>query len=71
MIAAIHLSGDLQVWIGALLTLMVFSFLWRDNPFYKFAEHVVWGVSAAYWLVMGLWTTLGPALGRAIGLGNL
>lgn len=62
MIAAIHLSGDVQVWIGALLTLMVFSFLWRDNPFYKFAEHVFVGVSAAYWMVMGFWTTLWPAL---------
>jgi hypothetical protein len=54
------LSTDLQIWIGALLTLMVFSFLWRDNPFYKFAEHVFVGVSAAYWMVIGFWTTLWP-----------
>jgi hypothetical protein len=62
MTAAIHISGSLEVWIGALLTLMVFSFLWRDNPFYKFAEHVFVGVSAAYWMVMGFWTTLWPGL---------
>ena len=30
----------LQVWIGALLTLMIFSFLYKDNPFYKLAEHI-------------------------------
>ncbi|HPF33857.1 MAG TPA: hypothetical protein P5571_03700 [Candidatus Krumholzibacteria bacterium] len=53
-------STSLEVWVGALLTLMVFSFLWRDNPFYKFAEHLFVGVSAAYWMVVGFWTTLWP-----------
>ncbi len=45
--------------IGALLicasTLMIFSFLYRDNPLYKFAEHVFVGVSAGYGVVM-VWT---------------
>jgi len=53
-------SGSLEVWIGAALTLMVLSFLWRDNPFYKFAEHLFVGVSAGYWMVMGFWSTLWP-----------
>ena len=56
------ISTDFQIWVGALLTLMVFSFLYRDNPFYKFAEHVFVGVSAAYWMVIGFWTTLWPQL---------
>jgi len=60
MIAAVHLSTDLTVWVSALLTLMVFSFLYRDNPFYKVAEHIFVGVSAAYWMVIGFWTTLWP-----------
>jgi hypothetical protein len=50
----------LEVWIGSLLTLMIMSFLYRDNPFYKFAEHLFVGVSAAYWMVIGVWTTLLP-----------
>jgi hypothetical protein len=53
-------STTIEVWIGAALTLMVFSFLWRDNPFYKFAEHLFVGVTAAYWMVMGFWSTLWP-----------
>jgi hypothetical protein len=53
-------ATSLEVWIGALLTLMVFSFLWRDNPLYKFAEHLFVGVSAAYWMAVGFWTTLWP-----------
>jgi hypothetical protein len=36
-------------WVAALLTLFIFSFLYRDNPFYKFAEHLFVGVSAGYW----------------------
>ncbi len=54
------MSLNLEVWIGAALTLMVFSFLWRDNPFYKFAEHLFVGVSAGYWMVLGFWSTLWP-----------
>jgi len=34
------------------------SFLYRDNPFYKFAEHLFVGVSAAYWMSMGFWSTI-------------
>lgn len=40
----------LGVWIAALLTLCIFSFLYKDNPFYKFAEHLFIGISAGYWL---------------------
>ncbi len=60
MSGELHLSASPAVWIGALLTLMVFSFLWRDNPFYKLAEHLFVGASAAYIMVLGFWTTLWP-----------
>lgn len=38
------------VWIAALLTLFIYSFLYKDNPFYKFAEYLFVGISAGYWL---------------------
>ena len=34
--------------VAALLTLSIFSFLYKDNPFYKFAEHLLVGVSMGY-----------------------
>jgi len=34
--------------IAALLTLFIFSFLYKDNPFYRFAEHLLVGVSMGY-----------------------
>jgi hypothetical protein len=52
----------MEIWIGALLTLMIFSFLYKDNPFYKFAEHLFVGVSAAYWMSQAFWATLMPNL---------
>jgi len=54
-------SGFL-VTVGAFLTLFIFSFLYKDNPYYKFAEHLFVGVSAAYWMTMGFWGTLFPNL---------
>lgn len=56
------ISGEIWVWIGAFLTFSIMSFLYKDNPFYKFAEHLFVGVSAAYWMCMGIWQTLVPNL---------
>lgn len=39
------------IWVAAGLTLCIFSFLYGDNPFYKFAEHLYVGYSAGYWLI--------------------
>ncbi|MHC4644552.1 MAG: hypothetical protein ACYTBJ_03550 [Planctomycetota bacterium] len=49
-------------WLAALLTLAIMSFLYDDNPFYRFAEHLFIGVSAAYWMVIGFWLVLVPNL---------
>jgi hypothetical protein len=46
------------VTFSAFLTLSVLSFLYQDNPFYKFAEHLFVGVSAAFWMCLGFWTTI-------------
>ncbi len=46
------LSETIGIWLGAALTLCIFSFLYRDNPFYKFAEHLFVGISAGYWATL-------------------
>ena len=56
------MAETLGVWLAALLTLAVFSFLYKDNPFYKFAEHLFTGVSAAYWMCMAFWSQVHPNL---------
>jgi hypothetical protein len=44
--------------LAAFLTLAIMSFLYQDNPYYKFAEHLFVGVSAAYWMCLGFWSTI-------------
>lgn len=34
--------------VAAILTLCVFSFLYKDNPLYKFVEHLFIGIAAGY-----------------------
>ncbi|MHB8996047.1 MAG: hypothetical protein ACYC63_12445 [Armatimonadota bacterium] len=40
------------LWLQAVLTFAILSFLIADNPFYKFAEHIFVGVSAGYGVVL-------------------
>lgn len=49
-------------WIAAFLTICILSFLYKDNPFYKFAEHLFVGVSAGYGVVLQLYDTIIPKL---------
>ena len=43
-----------MIWDGvaALVTLGIFSFLYRDNPVYKFIERVLVGVVTGYWTML-------------------
>jgi hypothetical protein len=39
-----------QIWLSAFLVLSLFSFLYKDNPFYRMAEHIFAGLSAGYYV---------------------
>jgi hypothetical protein len=55
------MSGEvIGIWIGAILTLGIFSFLYKDNPFYKFSEALFVGISAGYWFVVTFWQYFVP-----------
>lgn len=40
--------STIGVWIAAGLTLCMFSFIYKDNPFFKFGEYLYLGVSVGY-----------------------
>ena len=40
------------IWLAAFLTLSIYSFLYRDNPFYRFAEYLFIGISVGYYIVI-------------------
>lgn len=52
----------LGIWLGAFFTFSIFSFLYKDNPFYKFAEQVFVGLSAGYWFIYTIYSILIPNL---------
>ena len=43
------------IWVAAFLTLSIYSVLYRDNPFYRFAEHLFVGVSVGYGIVISIY----------------
>jgi Helix-hairpin-helix motif len=57
----------LGFWIGIFLTLCILSFLYKDNPFYKFAEHLFIGVSIGYLVIQEYNNTLSPKLFQRLG----
>jgi hypothetical protein len=56
----------ISIWIGAFLTLCIFSFLYRDNPFFRFAESLFAGISLGYYIGIVAVNTLGPNLVRPL-----
>lgn len=48
------------IWVAAFLTLAIYSFLYRDNPFYKFAEHLLVGISVGFLIVIAYMDTVVP-----------
>ena len=44
-------SVFIGAWVAAGLTLFMFSFLYKDNPFFRFGEHLYVGISMGYTIV--------------------
>jgi hypothetical protein len=42
------MSNSPEVWLGALATLALYSILYRENPVYRFAEHLFVGLATGY-----------------------
>lgn len=46
------MSTSFGVWVAGLMTLAIISLVWKENPFYRAAEHLYVGVSAGHAVVM-------------------
>jgi hypothetical protein len=64
--ARVSIPRTVGLWLAAFFTLAIFSFLYRDNPCYRFAEAVMVGVSAGYAMVAGFWDALFPKIRQSI-----
>ncbi|MEM6961538.1 MAG: hypothetical protein AAF355_04835 [Myxococcota bacterium] len=59
---SVSTSDVIGHWIGIFVTLAIFSYLYADNVFYKFVEHVFVGISIGYVLVIQYYEVLKPNL---------
>jgi len=48
------MASVIQIWLAALFTIWIYSIAFRDNPFFKFAEHTFVGAAAGHSLVYGV-----------------
>ena len=61
----------LGTWLAAIFTLILFSFLYRDNPLYRLAENIFVGISTGYYLSVQWHSVLRPNVIDKIGRGDL
>ncbi len=47
-------------WLAAGLTIFLFSFLYKDNPFFKIAEHLYLGAGMGWWFQVYLYSIWKP-----------
>jgi len=57
-----NISTDPYIWAAAILTICVFSFLYKDNPAFCFAEHLAVGLSTGYLLCIYWQNVMMPEL---------
>jgi hypothetical protein len=50
------------IWVGAFFTLAIYSFLYKENPVYRLAEHLVVGISLGYTMAITYDVVLKPRL---------
>jgi hypothetical protein len=56
------LNQPIGIWIAAILTIMVYSYLLGDNPLYRLAEHLLVGSAIAYAVIIAVHGILIPRL---------
>jgi hypothetical protein len=57
-----NISASPWIWVSALLTLAIYSYLYRDNPVYKFAEYLFVGLASGYYFAVQWRNVLIPNL---------
>ncbi len=53
-------SDILGAWLSIFLSFAILSFLYKDNPFYKFAEHLFIGISIGYLVAKQYYDVIEP-----------
>lgn len=54
--------NPVTIFMGGICTLAIFSFLWKENPVYRFFEHIFIGIATGVGIVLGVKNFLWPQL---------
>jgi len=57
-------------WVSAGLTIAIFSFLYKDNPFFKIAEHLYLGAGMGWLFQVSVYSVWGPKIWEPISKGD-
>jgi len=49
---------NIGIWLGVILTMCIGSILWRHNPFYRLAEHILVGFTAGHLVVVNYFNVM-------------
>jgi hypothetical protein len=61
-----NISTDPWIWIASILSLAILSFLYKENPFFRAAEHIFLGVANGYLVTFYWHRILMPILFRPL-----
>ncbi len=50
------------IWVAAIFTIGIYSFLYKENPLYRLAEHLVVGISTGYLITLSYNRVIAPRL---------
>jgi len=64
------MTETIGLWLAAIFTIGIYSFLYKENPLYRFAEHLVIGVSLGYFIVINWMRVIQPRLIEPIANGE-
>ena len=64
------MTETIGLWVAAIFTIGIYSFLYKENPLYRLAEHLVVGVSTGYGIAITYTNVIQPRLVGPISNGE-
>ncbi|RKZ03291.1 hypothetical protein DRQ21_06120 [Candidatus Fermentibacteria bacterium] len=64
------MSETIGIWVAAIFTIGIYSFLYKENPLYRLSEHLVVGISTGFGIAVTFTQVLKPKLIEPIAAGE-
>ncbi len=64
------MTETIGLWVAAIFTIGIYSFLYKENPLYRLAEHLVVGISTGYGITITYTNVIDPKLIQPLANGE-